>query len=130
MPTYTARCINCAADTEYVRTIAERHDTPGCPRCGGETVLTVTTPPRGFVKNRWEPFKSPVDGSIIRTGRELAEHNRRNNVVSMADGHTTEQLMRMDGKPPGRVKVTRGEVAEAAQLVRNGYKPTVEVDHG
>jgi len=30
----------------------------------------------------FEAFVSPVDGSLIRNGRELEDHNRRNGVVS------------------------------------------------
>lgn len=32
-----------------------------------------------------EPFKSPVDGSIIVGRRSLREHNKRNNVTNVAD---------------------------------------------
>jgi hypothetical protein len=34
-----------------------------------------------------EPFKSPIDGSIIRNKIELHDHNRRNNVEQTTDGH-------------------------------------------
>jgi hypothetical protein len=34
-----------------------------------------------------EPFKSPIDGSIIRNKTELHDHNRRNNVEQTTDGH-------------------------------------------
>lgn len=91
-------------------------------------VLTIRTAPKGFVRNRWQPFRSTVDGSIIRNGRELQEHNKRNNVVSMAEGHSTEQLLRMKGEPPPREKVKHGEVAEAIQMVKNGYKPQIGAD--
>jgi hypothetical protein len=30
----------------------------------------------------FDAFRSPVDGSLIRNGRDLREHNLRNNVVS------------------------------------------------
>lgn len=32
-----------------------------------------------------EPFKSPVDGSIVSGRAALREHNRRNNVTNTAD---------------------------------------------
>lgn len=34
-----------------------------------------------------EPFKSPIDGSIIRNKQDLHDHNRRNNVEQTSDGH-------------------------------------------
>jgi hypothetical protein len=34
-----------------------------------------------------EPFKSPIDGSIIRNRTELHDHNRRHNVEQTTDGH-------------------------------------------
>jgi hypothetical protein len=33
----------------------------------------------------FEPFQSPIDGSIIRDAKQLREHNRRHNVVSSAE---------------------------------------------
>ena len=33
----------------------------------------------------FESFASPVDGSIIRNSRQLADHNKRNNVVNAAE---------------------------------------------
>jgi len=32
-----------------------------------------------------EPFKSPVDGSIVTGRRSLREHNKRNDVTNAAD---------------------------------------------
>jgi len=32
-----------------------------------------------------EPFRSPVDGSLITSRRVLEEHNRRNNVVNVEE---------------------------------------------
>ncbi len=33
----------------------------------------------------FEPFVSPVDGSVISDRRQLREHNKRNNVVNTAE---------------------------------------------
>ena len=35
-----------------------------------------------LVKGDFDAFKSPVDGSIISTQRDLDEHNRKHNVVN------------------------------------------------
>lgn len=42
-----------------------------------------------FSSGAFEPFRSNVDGTLIRNGRELREHNRRNNVV-LAEEFGTE----------------------------------------
>lgn len=38
-----------------------------------------------YVQGDIEPFVSPVDGSVISDRRQLAEHNKRNNVVNAAE---------------------------------------------
>ncbi len=37
------------------------------------------------VARNFDAFVSPVDGSLVRNHKELAEHNRRNNVVNSAE---------------------------------------------
>ena len=38
-----------------------------------------------IVRDNFEPFRSVVDGSIIRTHRDLEAHNKRNKVTNIAD---------------------------------------------
>lgn len=126
---YEAKCPLCHRVTEYSRSMRDCMNTPDCPSCEIKMIKVIFTAPKGYVRGRWGAFKSTVDGSIIRNERELAEHNRRNNVESMSSGHSTEQLMAMRGESK-REKVTSAEVAEAYRAVKAGYKPNpiVEID--
>lgn len=121
MRTYESRCSICGKFGEYRRHTRDCMDTPEC--CGGKTIKIIRTPPKGFVSGRWEAFKSPVDGSIISTAQDLKRHNQRNNVMSMADGHSTEQLMKMTGAPPKREEVKKGDVIEAIRALQQGADP-------
>lgn len=124
MRTYEAQCRLCGYFTEYRRHVKDCLDTPDCPQCEYKMEKIIKTAPRGFVKNRWSEYRSPVDGSLIRNQHDLEEHNKRNNVVPMAEGYTTEQLMKMRGDPPPRDGVQAADVAEAYRAVKEGYKPT------
>lgn len=126
---YEAKCPICHYVVEYSRPMRECMNTPDCPHCEMKMLKVIFTPPKGYVRGRWGAFKSTVDGSIIRNERELAEHNRRNNVESMSAGYATEQLMKMRGEQK-REKVTAAEVADAYRAVEAGYKPKpiVEID--
>jgi len=73
----------------------------------------------------FDAFKSTVDCSIIRSERELREHNKRNNVISLADGYTTEQLINHKGIPKEEPRNVKVELAEAYKACKEGYKPTV-----
>lgn len=125
MARYDSECGVCGQRYEYHRTIQKRFDTPVC--CGKPTRKMIFSAPQGFVKGRFEPFKSVVDGSIITTQREMNEHNKRNNVVSLADGYDDATIKRGDyAKPPPKDEAKQ-EVIEAYQMVKQGYKPKVEV---
>lgn len=127
MPVYQCVCRECEVSAEYLRSVSECMNTPECPTCGEKMKKVILSAPMGFVTGKFEPFKSTVDGSLITSQRELQAHNSRNNVVSMADGHTTEELMAM--KPPAQdksdVKSIAADIAEATHMVRNGYIPNV-----
>jgi len=38
-----------------------------------------------IIRDNFKPFRSTVDGTTITNDRELAEHNRRNNVVNASE---------------------------------------------
>jgi len=131
MPIYQALCRDCDVTAEYLRPVAECMDVPSCPNCFEPMHKVILTAPKGFVKGKFEPFKSTVDGSIITTQRELQQHNDRNNVVSMADGYSTEELLA--AKPKEEVldkKELVKDIAEATHKVAQGYKPIIEVQDG
>lgn len=61
--------------------------------------VTPGTTRRGFVgTDEVSPFVSPVDGSVIRTRKQLEEHNRRNGVSNDPD-HLREQVERARDRP-------------------------------
>lgn len=76
MPLYVAKCDGCDVRVEYVRRIADRHDTPRCPQCAGST-RKVLTPVRGFADI--EPYQSPVDGRVITGRRARRDDFKRHN---------------------------------------------------
>ena len=127
MPSYNSICDNCGAVHEYIRRIAFCMDTPSC--CGAPTRKIILHAPVGVVFGRFDPFKSPVDGSLIRSPRELSEHNKRNGVVSLADGYSEERLIKGDygGVPKVDKRDIKHDVSLAVQMVNNGYKPEVGV---
>jgi len=131
MPIYQALCRDCEVTAEYLRPVAECMHTPECPLCGESMHKVILTAPKGFVKGKFEPFKSTVDGSVITCDRELRAHNARNNVVSMADGYSTEELL--TAKPKEEVldkKELVKDITEATHKVAQGYKPIIEVQDG
>lgn len=130
MPSYTARCDDCGSLTEYSIGVKDRYLTPPCEVCDSEcTRLVVRQAPVGFVKGRFEAFKSPVDGSIISTAQGLADHNKRNNVVNIHDGYSEEAISKGSYlRPPPKPdkKEIAQAVVESIHKVEAGYKPVRE----
>ena len=132
MPTYQARCIRCCREYEYTSSIANCMTPPICPDnlCRGWGQKVILTAPRGFVTGKFEPFVSPVDGSVITCQRELREHNSRNGVVNIHDGYSEEAIM-ADGfgskkvDKQKEVKELANDVGESIQMLNAGYKPTI-----
>ena len=128
MPVYTGLCIECEAVADYIRPVDERLDTPPCRVCGSEISLAILTPPKTFVRGRFQAFRSTVDGTIIDSHRAMDEHNKRNGVVCLADGYSNESILA--GLPQKKAekldtKELMQDIAEAAIHVRDGYKPEV-----
>lgn len=126
MPTYQARC-ECGNSFEYVSRVATCDLVPDCDQCGKPAQKVILSAPYGVVFGRFDTFQSPVDRSVIRTARELTEHNKRNNVVSLHDGYTEERIKKGDYIKPHAFdkKERKKDVAEAIHMVRNGYKPEI-----
>jgi len=131
MPIYEALCDGCDSIVTYHRTVADRNETPVCPRCGGETHKAIFTAPKSYITGKFEAFKSVVDGSIIDSQRAMREHNKRNDVVCLADGYDEETILAGNlGKPlPKSVAEIRKDIADDIQQsiheVQNGYKPII-----
>lgn len=129
MPVYEAYCKDCEISADYSRPIDQRMDTPACISCGKKMDKVVFSAPTGFVTGKFEAFQSTVDGSIISNRRELDEHNRRNNVVNVADGWDEETIKRGDYIAPEKVDIgdIKKDITEATHMVTQGYKPNTEV---
>lgn len=129
MPVYTSKCEDCGNIVEQARPVSLYKEYPRCPACHGATVCAILIPPQGFIKGKFDAFRSTVDGTVISTESELREHNKRNNVKSMSEGFTTEALMEMTTKPRETPKVDKAEVkadiVEAIREVESGYKPLI-----
>jgi len=129
VPVYESVCDVCSIEADYLRPVAECMDTPVCISCGERMRKVIRSAPKGFINGKFEPFVSHVDGSLITTQREMAEHNKRNNVVSMADGYDDATVRRGDFVAPEKRDINdlKSDIAEATAMVNQGYKPNTEV---
>ena len=127
---YEAECLECGNEFDYHSSAANCMNVPDCPKCWGATKKVIRTAPTGVVTGKFDSFTSPVDGSLIRNKRELAEHNRRNGVVNLNDGWSEEKIKsgQIGEKPQQESKAEKvADVQAAIHAVQNGYKPKVEV---
>lgn len=123
----------CCGNTSHERRcrLAEYTNDPtfSCPRCGRLLKQWITAPRLVGTKS-FEPFKSTVDGSIIRSRRELEEHNRRNKVMNIHDGYSEKEFFNKINedlyadKNKELTKDVLGDVKESIQKLNEGYKPT------
>ena len=51
MPTYEARCKSCGAETEYIRKIDDRNNTPTCCGVAMEKIIKTAVP--GSMDHPW-----------------------------------------------------------------------------
>jgi len=126
MRVYECECNVCGTAGEYFAELKDYNNAPSCTSCGGECRRVIRTAPHGYMGGNFEAFQSPVDCSVIKNKKELADHNRRNDVVSLADGYTTQELLKLPGVPPKeQPRDVKTEVVEAYQAVKAGYKPQI-----
>ena len=129
---YDAECRACGRIYEYTRPIDERNNVPPCPGCGGaDVVKVILSAPSGFVRGKFDAFRSTVDGTVIRSQRELEEHNKRNRVVNLHDGFTEDKILSGDFGTKKAVpdkKEVAATVVESIKAVESGYKPKVQSD--
>lgn len=130
MATYDAQCNQCDTQFQFTARIEFYNDPPECPLCAGPTRRVILSAPQGFVKGKFDSFMSPVDGSVISTAHDLAEHNKRNGVVNIQDGYSEEKVLKGDfgqKKEEKKVKEVADDVQQAIHDVTHGYKPTIGV---
>lgn len=128
MPTYHAKCDQCGEGMTYVQRIADHDKTPPCPLCQSATKQVILSAPASYVKGAFQPFKSHVDGSEVRSERELRAHNDRNNVVNLNDGYSDQDLKTLrnrDLSVKPDVRDIKADLGAAYQAVSEGYKPTI-----
>jgi len=130
MPVYSARCGDCDTVRDYHSSVDARTNTPECPKCGGYMGMVILQAPLGFVRGKFEAFRSNVDGTIIANHRDMEEHNKRNGVVCLADGYSDEKVRSGD---LGRKEETldmgelRDDIGAALLQINDGYRPNFEV---
>lgn len=132
MPVYEAICRDCKITADYLRPVEKYMDTPPCVSCGEKMHKVILSAPKGFMRGKFEPFMSHVDGTVISSQASLEEHNKRNNVVSMADGYSDETIKKGEFLKPEEKDINdlKADIAEATAMVNQGYKPQVEVYDG
>ena len=127
---YEAECLECSHQFDYTSSAAECRNVPKCPQCWGEAKKVIRTAPSGLVTGKFDAFRSPVDGTLIKSKRDLENHNRRNGVVNLNDGYSEEKIRsgQTVEKPQQESKAEKvADVQAAIHAVQNGYKPKVEV---
>lgn len=125
---YEAECTECDNVFDYVRSVDQRHDVPDCPRCQGLAVKTIRTGP-ATATSSFAPYRSPVDGTIIASKRDLEAHNKRNNVALLNDGYSEETIRAGDIKRKATTldkNELAADLAQAKAMVESGYKPQVQ----
>jgi S-adenosylmethionine synthetase len=125
-PLYEAEC-ECGVTCDYLRSIDNCEDTPDCSDCGLKMKKVIRSAPYGYVNNRFDAFKSNVDGSIIKSKRDLNDHNKRNNVISLADGYSDDAIKKGYATKPTQTNTLKQDIGESIKMVSNGYKPQREV---
>lgn len=128
---YPYRCPDCERQFDRVCSLFEYEHEPQffCPICEVECIRVIT-PVRSFVTGKFEPFISPVDGSVITCSHDLQEHNKRNNVVNLHDGYDEKAVegftKRAWNQTPEaeRKKDLSKDMEQAIQKLESGYKPT------
>lgn len=131
MPRYDGICDDCGTKFDYLVTLEMCDWVPRCPICDSNATRKVfLSAPMGFVKGKFEPFKSKVDGSIITCQRDLEEHNKKNNVVLLGDGYDNETILagNFGKKEELTDRDRKQDIVEAVQALNAGYKPDIRPD--
>lgn len=132
MPTYDAQCCECDAQFIYLSSISNCLEVPNCGLCNGVARKVILSAPQGFVKGKFDAYKSIVDGTIISTASDLAEHNRRNGVMNLNDGWSEEAIRSGsigEKKEENHKQDIAADMAESVHDLNQGYRPTVGADN-
>lgn len=115
MPLYTAECKTCQHRQDYIRKIAERHNTPECEECGGETAqaITATMLPCMAISETMN-IVSPIDGAVLRSKSDYEAHMKKHNVRPSSE---------FDGVKKEEKKVDKALIREAASRAYDALMP-------
>lgn len=128
---YPYHCDRCGTKLDRICSLREYEMQPVllCTYCQEPMTRTLTAPRTLLHTKPFESFKSPVDGSIINSRRELAEHNKRNNVQNVHDGYdekAVQNFTKTDWQKPlddERRKDLKEDMLKAINKCEEGYKP-------
>lgn len=123
----------CCGNRSYVtRVKTENGVYPVCGSCGARLVARkVYRAKLSGGSGNFEPFKSPIDGSVITTRRELADHNARHNVVNVHEGYDEKSFFNKvneDHRSDLNKEASKdimSDVHESVNMLNNGYVPQV-----
>lgn len=130
---YPYKCERCGLQLDRICALKEYEMQPVllCTYCQEPMKRVLTAPTTLMHTAPFEAFKSPVDGSIINSRRELAEHNKRNSVVNLHDGYDekgVQNFTKTDWQKPldeERRKDLKDDMLKAINKCEEGYKPEV-----
>lgn len=89
MPTYISTCHTCDTPYDYIRKVADRHDTPEC--CGTPTVMGLTTPAIGAMSfSGHKGFHVPDGkhngkGTWIESGQDYKRYMSTNKLMPASE---------------------------------------------
>jgi predicted nucleic acid-binding Zn ribbon protein len=128
---YAYFCEHCNRGLERICSLASYVADEGylCPHCGAQTKQIICAPIVLGKSGEFQAFKSVVDGSLISSRRDLAEHNKRNNVVNLHDGYdeaAVQKMTKKDYQKPldeERAKDLNKDIEKAIAQCTDGYMP-------
>lgn len=112
---YDAKCLKCGTVKEYVRPIAEMHDTPKC--CGKKMQKVILQAPYGVVDI--PAYQSPVTGKWINSRVQRNEDLKRNNArpwEGMEQERKVAQSRAKDEEKKADAKIEEAAVSAWHQL--------------
>lgn len=128
---YEGCCGNTSIERRCRLVEYEADPSYSCPKCGKALKQWITAPRLSLKTKSFEPFRSPVDGSIITSESSLREHNRRNDVVNVHEGYTEAAYLNkvnedlFAGINKEASKDISAEVHQSINMLNNGHVPEV-----
>jgi putative FmdB family regulatory protein len=114
VPVYESECLQCGRRHDYIRTVAQCHDTPTC--CGETTAKRIFSAPAGFPDI--PAYESPASGRMITSRAERREDFKRTNTrewegLAAEKSEAARQIQYAEQDLDRRVERTIGETLAA-----------------